>query len=124
MKKQYCSTNGYMKYAGIHLVIELWNGKNFSSLPAVRRILKDAVKACNATLINMDLHKFSPYGGISGVAIIMESHISIHTWPELSYAALDIFVCGNANPYGAIGTIKKGFRPKKMQVAEFKRGIM
>lgn len=123
MKKKFCSTNRYIRYAGTHLVIELWSGKNFSSLSQIRKILKDAVKACQATLLKIDLHKFSPSGGISGVAIIQESHISIHTWPEYEYAAVDIFVCGKVNPYRAIPVIKKGFEPKKIQVAEFKRGI-
>lgn len=123
MKKSYCTTNGELRYAGTHLIIELWNGRNFSSLPKIRKILQDAVKACGATLLNIHLHKFSPSGGISGVAIIQESHISIHSWPEYKYAAIDIFVCGEVNPYKAIGVIKQGFLPEKLQVAEMKRGI-
>jgi S-adenosylmethionine decarboxylase len=124
MKKEIYSTNGYIKYAGTHLIVELWEGKNFSSLPKIKKILEDSVKICQATLLKIDLHKFSPYGGISGVAIIQESHISIHTWPEYKYAALDIFVCGNVNPYKAIPVIKNGFKPKRIQVAELKRGIL
>jgi len=123
MKKEFCTTNGHIKYAGTHLILELWNGKNFSSLPKIEKILKDAISACRTTLLKIDLHKFSPYGGVSGVAIIQESHISIHTWPEFKYAALDIFVCGKVNPYDAIPVIKEGFKPKKMQVTELKRGI-
>jgi S-adenosylmethionine decarboxylase len=123
MKKEFCSTNGYIKYAGTHLILELWNGKNLSSLPKIEKILKDAVSACKATLLKIDLHKFSPYGGISGIAIIQESHISIHTWPEFKYAALDIFVCGKVNPYDTIPVIKKGFKPEKLQITELKRGI-
>jgi S-adenosylmethionine decarboxylase len=123
MQKEYCCTNNHIRYAGTHIIIELWNGKNFSSLPKIRKILKDSVKACGATLLGINLHKFSPSGGISGVAIIQESHISIHTWPEYKYAAMDIFVCGEINPYEAISVIKGGFKPEKIQVAELKRGI-
>ncbi|MBU3933851.1 MAG: adenosylmethionine decarboxylase [Candidatus Omnitrophica bacterium] len=123
MKKEYCCSNGHIKYAGTHLIIELWNGRNFSSLLKIRKILKDSVKACGATLLKINLHKFSPSGGISGVAIIKESHISIHTWPEYKYAAMDIFVCGSVDPYRTIAVIKKGFAPEKIQVAELKRGI-
>ncbi len=123
MKKEFCSTNGYVKFAGTHLIVELWNAKNLSSLPKVKKILEDAVKACGATLLKIDLHKFSPYGGISGVAIIKESHLSIHSWPEYGYAAIDIFVCGNVNPYKAIPVIKKGFKTDEVQVMEVKRGI-
>ena len=124
MKKEFCSNKDNIKYAGTHLIIGLWNGRNFSSLPKIRKILKDSVKACGATLLKMNLHKFSPSGGISGVAIIQESHISIHTWPEYKYAAIDIFVCGEVDPYRAITVIKKGFRPEKIQMSELKRGIL
>ncbi|MBU2541625.1 MAG: adenosylmethionine decarboxylase [Candidatus Omnitrophica bacterium] len=124
MKKEYCSSRQDIKYAGTHLLIELWDGRHFSSLVKIRKILKDSVKACQATLLKISLHKFSPYSGISGVAVISESHLSIHTWPEYKYAAMDIFVCGNVDPYKALKTIKQGFRPKRIQVVEVKRGIM
>jgi len=123
MKKEYCSTNGVVKYAGVQLIIELWDAKNIDSIPKIRKILKDSITACQATLLKIDLHKFSPYGGISGMAIISESHLSIHTWPEYNYAALDIFVCGNVDPYKAVPVIKKGFETENIQLAEFKRGI-
>ncbi len=123
MKKEFCSTNGYIKYAGIHLIVELWKAQNLSSLPKIREILKKAVQACGATLLKIDLHKFTPYGGISGVAIIQESHISIHSWPEYKYAAIDIFVCGDVDPYKAIPVLKKEFKPKELQVMEVKRGL-
>lgn len=123
MKKEFCSNKDNIKFAGTHLIVELWNGRNFSSLRKIRMILKDSVKACGATLLKINLHKFSSTGGISGVAIIKESHLSIHTWPEYKYAAVDIFVCGDVDPYKAIPTLKKGFRPDKIQIAELKRGI-
>lgn len=123
MKKEFCSTNGFVKFAGTHLIIELWNAQNLSSLKKIEKILKEAIKACGATLLKIDLHKFSPYGGVSGVAIIKESHLSIHTWPEYKYAAIDVFVCGNVNPYKAIPVIKKGFKTENIQVAELKRGV-
>jgi len=124
MKKEYCCSRDQMKYAGTHLIIEFWNGRDFSSLPKIRKILKDSIKACQITILNLNLHKFSPSGGISGVAIIQESHVSIHTWPEYKYAAIDIFVCGQVDPYKAIPVLKKGFRPKMIQVAELKRGML
>lgn len=122
-KKEFCSTNGHIKYAGVHLIIELWDGKFFSSLTKIKEILKNSVKACNATLLKINLHKFTPYGGISGIAVIKESHISIHTWPEYKYAALDIFVCGTVDPYQAIPVVKNGFKPKNIQITELKRGV-
>ncbi len=124
MKKEFCSTNGFVKFAGTHLIIELRRAKNLSSLSTIKKILEDAVKACGATLLKINLHKFSPYGGISGVAIIKESHLSIHSWPEYGYAAIDIFVCGTVNPYKAIPVIKKGFNTEDIQVVEVKRGVL
>ena len=123
MEKEYCSTNGFVKFAGIHLLVELWNPLNTTSISKVTQIFQDAVEACEATLLTLELHEFSPYGGISGVGILKESHISIHSWPEYNYAALDIFVCGTVNPYKAIPVIRKGFEPEKIQITEVKRGI-
>ncbi len=124
MKKEFCSTNGYVKYAGIHLIIELWEASNLSSLPKIKKALEECVEACRATLLKIDLHKFSPHGGISGIGIIKESHISIHSWPEYKYAGVDIFVCGNVDPYKAIPVLKKRFKPGKIQIMEIKRGIL
>ncbi|OPX30961.1 MAG: adenosylmethionine decarboxylase [Candidatus Omnitrophica bacterium 4484_171] len=123
MKKEFCSTNGYVKYAGIHLIVELWKASSLSSLPKIKKALQESVKACGATLLKIDLHKFNPQGGISGVAIIAESHISIHSWPEYKYAAIDIFVCGDVDPYKAIPVLKKQFKPAKVQIMEIKRGV-
>jgi S-adenosylmethionine decarboxylase len=121
---EYCGSNGQIKYAGVHLIIELWNAKYLKSLPKIKQILENAVQACQATLLSIDLHQFSPNGGVSGVAIIQESHVSIHTWPEYNYAAVDIFVCGTIDPYKAIPVLKAGFQPKELQVVEVKRGIL
>ncbi len=123
MAKEFCCTNGDIRYAGVQLIIELWDAKNLSSLSKIKKILKDAIKACEATLLKIELHKFSPSGGISGVAIIMESHLSVHTWPEYKYAALDVFVCGDVNPYKSIAVLKKGFETNNVQIAELKRGL-
>ncbi len=123
MKKEYCSKNEFITHAGTHIIIELWHGRYYNSTQTIKKILINSVKACGATLLKISLHKFSPNGGVSGVAIIKESHISIHTWPEYNYAALDIFVCANLNPYKAVSVIKQGFKPDKIQITEFKRGI-
>lgn len=123
-KKEFCGTDGNIKYAGIHLIVEVWRARYLKSLPQIKKILQESVKACQATLLKIDLHKFTPSGGISGIGILKESHISVHTWPEYKYAALDIFVCGTIDPHKAIPVIKKGFMPEKIQVVEIKRGIL
>ena len=122
--KEYCGNNGLFKYAGIHLIVEVWNSKYLSDLPRISQTIKDAVAACNAHLLDLNLHEFSPHGGVSGVAVLQESHLSIHTWPEFDYAAMDIFVCGTIDPYKAIPVIRAGLEPRSLQVVEIKRGIM
>lgn len=109
--------------AGVHLLIDFWGARNLNSVSFCKKALTLAVKASGARLLNINLHKFSPQG-VSGVAVISESHISIHTWPEYKYAALDVFVCGGKDPYSALESLKKSFCPKKIEVSEAKRGII
>ena len=124
MKKEYFCKTDSVNHAGTHLIIEVWDAKNIDCIKKVKKTLIDAVSACKATLLRVDLHQFSPYGGISGMAIISESHISIHSWPEFSYAALDVFVCGDVDPYKSIAVFRERFETKNIQVMEIKRGIL
>lgn len=114
--------NEQIKYAGLHLILEFWGVKNIDSFAQLKKILREAVRECGATLLKIELHKFSPQG-VSGVAIVAESHISLHTWPEYQYAAFDVFMCGKANPYKAVEVFKKFFQPTKLDIIEIKRGV-
>jgi S-adenosylmethionine decarboxylase len=109
-------------FAGTHLIIDLWGGEQLDDLEHVRRTLVDAVDAAGATLLHIHLHHFTPNGGVSGVAVLAESHISIHSWPERAYAALDVFMCGDAEPQETVPILKRAFRPSTVQVSEFLRG--
>jgi S-adenosylmethionine decarboxylase len=122
-EKEYCGVTGGMRFAGSHLLIELWDSESFCNLAEIDRILRQAVADCGATLLSMNLHEFSPYGGVSGVGMLAESHITIHTWPEYNYAAMDLFVCGTVDPYLAVPALKEGFAPGNIQITEVKRGI-
>ncbi len=113
-----------LRFAGTHLIVDLWHASNLDDLPVVEQALRDAADRAGATLLNVDLHHFSPNGGISGVAVLAESHISIHTWPEISYAAVDVFMCGNAQPHKAIEVLKGVFQPGLVTLAEHKRGVI
>jgi S-adenosylmethionine decarboxylase len=113
-----------LRFAGMHLILDLWQASNLDNLEIVERTLRQATEAAGATLLSIDLHSFTPTGGITGVAILAESHISIHTWPEHAYAALDIFMCGKANPHQAIDVLRRAFTPGKLVLAEHKRGLM
>ena len=112
-----------IKYAGVHLVVEFWQAKNLNSLKVIEKALKEAVVASGSNLLNLYLHQFKPKG-VSGVAVVSESHISIHTWPEEKYAAIDIFTCGKTQPYRALEVLKKYLKPKEISITEVKRGVV
>lgn len=114
MKKLYST----VKHLGKHVVFDFWECVNLNSTGIIRKTLKEAVNACGATLLEIKIRKFSPQG-ITGIALIVESHISIHTWPEYKYAAVDVFTCGEkVNPYLAISVFKKYLKPKKAEVID------
>lgn len=119
----YVGTNGFVNYTGVHLIIDLWKAENLCSAVEIERIFRQAVEDCEASLLHIYMHEFTG-GGITGVAVLSESHISIHTWPEFEYAALDIFLCGTKDPWRAINAIREGFRPASFQISEHKRGIL
>ncbi len=113
-----------LRYAGTHLLIDLNGASRLSELETVEDALRRAVSATGATLLDIDLHHFTPQGGISGVAILAESHMSIHTWPETQFAAVDLFLCGRCDAYHAIPILKEVFQPDRVQVTEHKRGLV
>jgi S-adenosylmethionine decarboxylase len=81
---------------GTHLLLELrdCNPKTLGNLEFVQKTLKDAALEAKATIVEVAFHEFSPFG-ISGMVVIAESHLAIHTWPEYGYAAVDVFTCGD-----------------------------
>jgi S-adenosylmethionine decarboxylase len=122
-KDYFVEKNG-LKFAGTHLIVDLWGASNLSDSETVETMLKEAAETCGATLLYMHVHVFSENGGISGVAVLAESHISIHTWPERGYAAVDLFMCGCAEPQKAIPVLRKHFTPEHVQIGEQKRGMV
>jgi len=84
--------------AGVHLILDLFSATHLADMEVVETTLRRCVDAAGAILLHIHFHRFEPNDGISGVAVLAESHISIHTWPEAEYAALDIFMCGQARP--------------------------
>jgi S-adenosylmethionine decarboxylase len=112
-----------LEFAGIHLLIDLSCASNLDDLETVEAALRESAIVAGATILNVDLHHFQPNGGISGVVVLSESHISIHTWPERDFAALDIFMCGDCNPYLAIQVLEKAFKPGSVQLTEHRRGL-
>ena len=112
-----------VQFAGTHLIIDFWGAKKLDDLQLMERTLRECVITCGATLLHIHLHHFTPNGGISGVTVLAESHISVHTWPEREFAAFDVFMCGNARPEAAICVLKRAFTPKTINITENLRGI-
>jgi len=122
-KDHFITRNG-LTYAGSHLIIDLWDAEGLDDRDRIERALIDAVNAAGATLLHIHLHTFTDGGGISGVAVLAESHISVHTWPEKAYAAFDIFMCGDAEPRKALSVLKAAFNPGRIVIGEHKRGVL
>lgn len=115
-----------MHALGTHLLVELrdCNPKIIKDLAKVKNALVSAAKEAKATIVDISFHEFNPFG-ISGMVIIAESHLSIHTWPEYSYAAVDIFTCGDLiKPEVAASFLIKEFESKTPSIVELKRGIL
>jgi S-adenosylmethionine decarboxylase len=122
-KDHFVTRNG-LTYAGSHLIIDLWEAEGLDDRDRIERALIDAVSAAGATLLHIHLHSFTEGGGISGVAVLAESHISVHTWPERGYAAFDVFMCGDAEPRRALSVFKAAFNPGRIVIGEHKRGVL
>lgn len=123
-EKDYFIARNGIRYAGTHLIIDLWGATNLDDPDHIDAVLREAALATGATILHGHFHHFSPNGGVSGVLVLAESHVSIHSWPERDYAALDIFVCGDCDPYKAIPALKRGFLPERVQLSEHKRGLI
>lgn len=110
---------------GRHLIIEM-QGVQFDQLNSIvlmENYFRTACKRGNLTLLDINMHEFQPHG-VSGVAVLAESHISVHTWPEYGYAALDIFTCGDtADPEAALMSLKDQLGSSKMKVTRLDRGL-
>jgi len=105
-----------------HLMADLETGRIVDDIQQVEDILYVAAKKANSTPLKVAVHKFSPHG-ITGVILLAESHIAIHSWPEFNYLAVDIFTCGrNGRPRKALEYIQKCFQAKEIKVQEIKEG--
>jgi len=115
-----------MKQLGRHVLAEIC-GCDFNilnDLDKVEEILVNAALEAGAEVRECVFHKFSPQG-VSGVVVISESHLAIHTWPELGYAAVDVFTCGEkVNPWDACNYLNDHFCAKHMTAKEIKRGVI
>jgi S-adenosylmethionine decarboxylase len=111
-----------VRCAGAHLIVDLYEADRLDDVDHIEETLRHCVTAAGATLLHIHLHHFEPNGGVSGVAVLAESHISIHSWPEAHYAAVDIFMCGRADPDACVPVLRKAFNAERVAVSELLRG--
>jgi S-adenosylmethionine decarboxylase len=110
-----------VRCAGVHLIVDLHGAEGLDDIDLIEATLRRCVEAASATLLHIHLHHFQP-NGVSGMAVLAESHISIHTWPDAGYAALDVFMCGRASPDACIPVLREAFKAERVEVSEILRG--
>lgn len=120
-REDHFATRNGVRCAGVHLIIDLHGAKGLNDIDLIERTLRRCVDAARATLLHIHLHHFQPTG-VSGVAVLAESHISIHTWPDAGYAALDVFMCGKADPDACVPVLREAFQAERVEVNEILRG--
>lgn len=114
-----------MNALGRHLLLELFDCDSdaINNLEAVKGALIEAAKRAQATIVDVVFHEFNPFG-VSGVVVIAESHLSIHTWPEYRYAAVDVFSCGDVlRPEIAVNYLVEQFGAERSSLVEMQRGV-
>jgi len=115
-----------VKALGRHLLLELFDcdAAALGSLPVVKTSVLEAATRAHATIVNQVFHQFSPFG-VSGVVVIAESHVAIHTWPEYRFAAVDIFSCGDVlQPQLAADHLAQCFAAGRTSMVELDRGLV
>lgn len=109
---------------GHHLIVDLFgcNPETMKKVEHVSAIMIQAARAAGATIVEQKFHQFSPVG-VTGVLVLAESHLAVHTWPEKGYCAIDLFTCGKTNNPAALEILKAGFEAKECVAVEINRGV-
>ena len=111
-----------MQAIGRHIILEMWGCQNLNSVDTAERALREMVDALDVHLLDLKVYPFSPVG-VTGIAIVSESHLVIHTWPEYGYAAVDVFTCGAPrDPENAVEVLRRHFAPERIGIMEINRG--
>ena len=115
-----------LRFLGTHLLLELkdCDPKILNNLDKVRNAMDFAAKKAKATIVDVSFHEFNPFG-ISGMVVMAKSHLSIHTWPEYNYAAVDIFTCGKLiKPKVAANCLVRKLKSKDHSSKKIRRGVL
>jgi S-adenosylmethionine decarboxylase len=113
-----------MNSVGSHVLADLYgiSAKLLRSSAELEALLRRAAELAGATVVGSHFHSFGDADGVTGVVLLAESHISIHTWPESDFAAVDIFMCGEANPKRALDALIEALAPARQHVEVAARG--
>jgi S-adenosylmethionine decarboxylase len=107
---------------GLHLLLDLYGATHLDAVAELEAVLRRAAERAGATVIASHFKHFGGGGGVTGVVLLAESHISIHTWPEIGFAAVDIFMCGASHPDLARQEIEAALRPIRTCLSRIARG--
>ena len=113
-----------MLAVGAHLLVEAVGCARavLDDAPALEALLRRAAEAIGARVVTAAMHRFSPQG-VTGFLLLEESHLSIHTWPERRYAALDLFTCGATDPEAALPLLQAGLGAARLELVRVARGL-
>lgn len=111
--------------AGAHLLADMHgiSEDKLNDASALEQLLRHSAQAAGAQILFSHFHSFGAGQGITGVVLLAESHITIHTWPEFGFAAADIFMCGQAQPQRALEVIRQALQPSSCDIQTIKRGL-
>lgn len=112
------------EYAGRHVLADFWDVKNMGDLDFIKQSIEAGAHAAGATILHSYYHPFGEGMGVSGVTVLSESHISIHTWPERDFASIDIFMCGECDPEVALNHLIECFSPGSVENSLHRRGTV
>lgn len=118
-----CAVSGD-EYAGRHILADFWDVKNMGDLAFIQETIEESARVAGATILHSYYHPFGEGMGVSGVTVLSESHISIHTWPERDFASIDIFMCGACDPAVAMRHMADMFKPGRIEDSLNRRGVV
>ena len=111
-------------FAGTHVLLDLWGARHLDDAAHIERAMRRAADVAGATLLHIHLHRFGDGGGVTGVAVLAESHISVHTWPERGFAAFDVFMCGGCRSDLAAEALRSALEPERSEMTVERRGVV
>jgi S-adenosylmethionine decarboxylase len=121
VEKKEHAARGQMRPTGIHLIIDLFGAQRLDDLKHIKETLKRCAAAAGARLLHIHLNRLPSNGSVSGVAVLAEGHISLHSWPQARNVSLHVFMGAETAPHASIAAVKEAFGPAKAVVSEYPR---